>query len=507
MDRDEYAADVRPVPRDAQGSLADPTAPPSDPERSLAARSSVASDDSGDDPTGLSNQPNPPNDEAVRGTRKAQRMVSVGARAVGLALRVGSPRLLGMALNRDTEAKAIASALSSLRGPVMKVAQLLATVPNALPDEWQTEFARLQANAPPMGKLFVKRRISGELGPAWRERFTAFDTQAAHAASLGQVHRARGLDGQELAIKLQYPDMASVVEGDIRNLQLAFRVFDRANGAIDSSEIKEEIATRLREELDYRAESRRMAAFRQLLAAEENVKIPKGIEELTTRRLLTMTWLEGQPILSFTDADQELRNRIAYLLFRAWYIPFYTVGAIHGDPHPGNYAIHQADQSSSPRLNVLDFGCVRFFPPVFVAGVIDLYHALERGDEALAVHAYESWGFVGLSRELIDALNIWAGFLYGPLLEDRSRKIQEEGSGAYGVEAAGKSLRELRRLGGVRPPREFVMMDRAAVGLGSVFMRLNASLNWHESFHNLIAGFDQDQLARNQAQLRSEHDI
>jgi hypothetical protein len=131
--------------------------------------------------------------------------------------------------------------------------------------------------------------------------------------------------------------------------------------------------------------------------------------------------------------------------------------------------------------------------------VIDLYHALLHGDEDLAISAYEGWGFENLSREVIDVLNMWAEYVYAPLLEDRERKIQDTSTGVYGHEIASKVHGELRRLGGVKPPREFVFVDRAAIGLGSVFLHLKAEINWHRLFENLIEGFDVAKLSRRQA--------
>jgi hypothetical protein len=138
------------------------------------------------------------------------------------------------------------------------------------------------------------------------------------------------------------------------------------------------------------------------------------------------------------------------------------------------------------------------FGAKFVEGVIDLYRAMESGDRALAVAAYETWGFTGLSNEMIDTLNIWASFIYAPLLEDRPRLMEETNAVDYGREAAGKVHAELRRLGGIKPPREFVLMDRAAIGLGSVFIHLKARVNWHRLFHDTIAGFDAHKLAKTQ---------
>ena len=128
-------------------------------------------------------------------------------------------------------------------------------------------------------------------------------------------------------------------------------------------------------------------------------------------------------------------------MFKAWYFPFYKYGVIHGDPHLGNYS---SDKKGN--INLLDFGCIRIFKPSFVNGVIDLYEAIKNNNQELAVHAYESWGFENITKELINILNIWAKFLYSPLLEDKVRKMQETNSSTYGAEAASKVHKELKKL-------------------------------------------------------------
>ena len=188
-----------------------------------------------------------------------------------------------------------------------------------------------------------------------------------------------------------------------------------------------------------------------------------------------------------------MRNAIALRMFRIWYVPFYYYGVIHGDPHLGNYTV-----APNQTVNLLDFGCNRIFRASFVRGVIDLYHALQRGDRELAAYAYRSWGFGNLSGEIIDVLNRWALYVYGPLLEDRTRLIQEKASGVDGAAVVESVHRDIRRLGGVRPPREFVFMDRAAIGLGSVFLHLKAEINWYRLFHELIEDFDEAELAARQ---------
>ncbi len=349
-----------------------------------------------------------------------------------------------------------------------------------------------------MGWPFVKRRMRSELGPGWEKKFKSFEREAAAAASLGQVHRAVALDGRPLACKLQYPDMLSAVEADLQQLKILFGIYRRYDRAIDPSNIYHELSERLREELDYEREGRHMQLYQDMLRDEPGVHVADLLPELSTRRLLTMTWLEGRPLLDFVkdEVTVEQRNAVAMNMFRAWYVPFYFYGIIHGDPHLGNYTIRE-----DGTVNLLDFGCIRVFHPKFVKGVIDLYFALERDDPELAVEAYRTWGFTDLSKDLLAALNLWAAFLYAPLLEDKPQKIMGEKGSLYGAKVAGEVHRELRRLGGVKPPREFVLMDRAAVGLGSVFMHLDAEINWHQMFHDLIRDFDVKALEKRQKKV------
>ena len=422
-----------------------------------------------------------------------RRYARVGGAVGGLAANYAGRRLLGRKIEHDAHARELAAAVGGLKGPLMKVAQILATIPDALPSAYAEELRQLQADAPSMGWPFVRRRMAGELGPDWPKRFRGFERSAAHAASLGQVHRATAPDGARLACKLQYPDMAAAVEADLRQLRLVFSVYERRDRAVRTDSIFQELSERLREELDYHREAKHMRLYGAMLAGEAGVTVPEPVEALSTARLLTMTWIDGRPLLEAVDLAVEARNRLAENMFRAWYVPFYDCGVIHGDPHLGNYSMRE-----DFGINLLDFGCIRVFPPSFVKGVIDLYRALRDGDEALAVSAYETWGFENPSRALIEVLNIWAEFLYAPLLQDRVQRIQESESGLYGATVAARVHRELRRVGGVRPPREFVLMDRAAIGLGSVFMRLRAEVNWHRLFHGLIDGFDMDALAARQ---------
>ena len=427
------------------------------------------------------------------------RYARVGTSVGGLAARLAAERYLGLSLDRDRHAAELRSALGGLKGPLMKAAQLLATIPDALPPEYARELAQLQSNAPAMGWAFVRRRMATELGPDWQAKFARFDKEASFAASLGQVHHAVLPDGRDVAVKLQYPDMASALEADLNQLKLVFAVGQRFDPAIRTDEIHAEITNRLREELDYRREARHIDLYRHMLRDEPKVHVPEVVADYSTDRLITMSWLSGEPLLDWKKRSQEERDALAVNMFRAWYVPFYSYGVIHGDPHLGNYTVRE-DAS----VNLMDFGCVRVFPPRFVQGSIELYRALMTDDDDRAAAAYEDWGFRGLSREMIAVLNRWAAFLYGPLMDDRPRRLTEGVAEGFGRDMAQNVFGELRRMGGVRPPREFVFMDRAAIGLGAVFIHLRASINWHRLFESLIEGFDLDKLAARQREALTE---
>ena len=437
--------------------------------------------------------------EANRFSARAARYARVGANVGGVAARIAGSRLFGFEGQEAGNAAALAQVLGGLKGPIMKVAQLLATIPDLVPPEYAAELQKLQSEAPPMGAAFVKRRMMAELGLDWQSRFGSFDLKPAAAASLGQVHRAAGLDGSALACKLQYPDMQSAVEADLRQLEMVFAIHRRMDPAIDTREIAKEIGARVREELDYEREAKHVRLYAGALADVPEVRVPSLRPELSTRRLLTLGWLDGEKILTFTESAPAIRNRLAVAMFKAWWHPFSHVAVIHGDPHLGNYTVFSED-GEARGINLLDYGCIRIFPPSFVGGVMDLYQGLLHGDDERIVHAYEVWGFKRLSRELIDILNIWARFIYGPLLEDRVRTIADGVKPSeYGRRQAFQVHKALKEKGPVTVPREFVFMDRAAVGLGGVFLHLKAELNYHRLFESEIERFSLDDLAIRQS--------
>ncbi|HNS45374.1 MAG TPA: AarF/ABC1/UbiB kinase family protein, partial [Alphaproteobacteria bacterium] len=371
--------------------------------------------------------------------QRVKRYGQVSTTMAGVAAKMAGEKFLGLKTDREKHAGELLQALGTLKGPLMKVGQILSTIPEALPPEYARALQNLQSNAPPMGWPFVKRRMKAELGEDWETKFKSFDREASAAASLGQVHKAVLHDGQTVACKLQYPDMDSAIAADLSQLKLIFSLYESYDKAIKTGDIHHELKDRLYEELDYEREAKHSRLYEFMLRDEANVHVPHVIPEFSTKRLLTATWLDGEKILEFKSAPVEVRNDIAYNMFRAWYVPLYYYGIIHGDPHLGNYSVRK-DHS----INLLDFGCVRVFPSAFIGGVINLYRALQKDDTSLAVHAFETWGFKNLNKDQIETLLIWARFLYDPLLDDTRRVIGKAEQGVYGRETVREVHQRLR---------------------------------------------------------------
>ena len=416
--------------------------------------------------------------------KNIKRFIDVGTTITGIGARVGAQQFLGIETDDAEYAQKLRLAFGTLKGPFMKIVQFMATIPDALPPEFADEFLNLQSNAPAMGESFVKRRMAGELGVNWHSLFKEFDLQAINAASLGQVHKAIHQNGDLLALKLQYPDMQRIVETDLKQLDAVIAVYKTFNKSLHTQEIIQEIKERLLEELDYENEAINTELFRNTFKSLNFVKIPKIYKELSTKRLLVMEWVNGKGILSFQNADSTTKDELGRKLFQAWYYPLYKHCVIHADPHPGNYMV-----TEDGKIALLDFGCIRKFEKSFLQAVVDLYKSQRDQMPELAVDAYHRWGFTNLTNEIIEILNIWAKLLYEPILDNNIRSIYGPDGGKKGFETLRLVHKKLHELGGVKPPKEFVFMDRCTVGIGSVIMRLQSKQNWHLLFEDIAQDY------------------
>lgn len=409
------------------------------------------------------------------------RWIKNGLLLVNATSKILGDRYWNRKIDHQSYAESLFKIIGEAKGPLIKVLQALATIPDALPQEYTNAFLKLQSKAPPMAPSLVKRILDQELGAQWRSHFSNFETEPYAAASLGQVHKAIGLDGTLLACKVQYPNIQKIVKSDLKQLEWVLNIYQHFQKALDPKDIQKEVYERLIEETDYKKELGNIELFQKIFKDFDWVQIPKPVRALSTSRVLTMSWMEGQNLFQIVDKSRSYQEWMAKALFKAWYYPFYKHGVLHADPHPGNYF------GKEEMLQIVDFGCLRIFSYAFVQAVINLYHALLHNDSALLVYAYEQWGFKNLSKEMIETLNQWARLLYAPVLEDKIQPLQPDFSGQKGWEVARKVYQKLQKLGGIRPPREFIFMDRCAVVLGGSFMRLKVELNWHRLFEELIS--------------------
>ena len=405
-------------------------------------------------------------------------------------------------------AAALAAALGGLKGPIMKVAQLMATIPEALPAEYAEELSQLQSQAPPMGPAFVRRRMMAELGPEWAARFKSFEPQPAASASLGQVHRAVAHDGRALAAKLQYPDMQSAVEADLNQLKMVFALHARMNPAVDTAEILKEVSARLREELDYELEARHTALYALIFKDEPRIRVPEVLADLSTKRLLTMTWLEGRKLLDYKGAPLEDRNAIAQAMFKAWWYPFSHYGVIHGDPHLGNYTIFEQGERGRCQRRARHAGRhqparLRLHPHVSHAVRAGRDRSLQRAAARQARPGGARLRDLGVRRPLqradrhpehLGALHLRAA-AGRPRARDRRRHHAGRSTGARKPSPCTSSSRR-RAPCGCRASSCSWTGPRS--GSAACSCTCGAKLNWHNMFNETIQGFVLDEVAERQ---------
>ena len=243
-----------------------------------------------------------------------------------------------------------------LRGAAMKLGQTLANFPDIVPDQIVETLERLHFEAPPMHFSLLREHVRNELGRDPEEAFATFDPRAFAAASLGQVHRAALKSGQDVAVKIQYPAIGRSIRSDFRNLSAFLLPLRLGRGWEPVKAQLEEIRRVIEQETDYQQEAEWQRRARSLFHEDDPILVPRVYDELSTRRVLTMEYLDGVHIHAFLagNPSQELRDHFGGLIVQAGCRLHYAGRLLYADPHPGNY-LFRADG----RLGLLDFGCVR----------------------------------------------------------------------------------------------------------------------------------------------------
>jgi predicted unusual protein kinase regulating ubiquinone biosynthesis (AarF/ABC1/UbiB family) len=260
---------------------------------------------------------------------------------------------------QEDNAKAVYDTFSRLKGGPLKLAQMLSIDRNLLPPAYASQFSKAQYSAPPLSYPLVARTFRREFGREPSEIFTSFSKNAAHGASIGQVHRA-SKDGRDYAVKVQYPGVADSLRTDLRVLKpIALSLLGLKER--DVSEYLKEIETRLLEETDYALELRRSQELSSLSAHLRNVRFATYYPEWSSARILTMDWVEGVTLDKFADgpATQAERDAVGQALWDFYEHQVHHLRVFHADPHPGNFLVNEG------QLWVLDFGCTKILEEVF----------------------------------------------------------------------------------------------------------------------------------------------
>jgi predicted unusual protein kinase regulating ubiquinone biosynthesis (AarF/ABC1/UbiB family) len=311
----------------------------------------------------------------VSKVQRAAKFISTGAKVGGnymkhYAKKVVNPSMTNEQLHTDN-ATDIYNSLSQLKGSALKVAQMMSMDKNILPRAYQDKFTMAQYSAPPLSYPLVVKTFQKYFGKTPEDIYENFTRSAVNAASIGQVHQAT-MNGNKLAIKIQYPGVADSVSSDLKLVRpFALRLLNMNEKELDH--YMEEVEGKLIEETDYVLEVKRSREISGACSHIEDLTFPNYYEELSSDRIITMDWIEGKHIKEWleTKPTQEQKNRIGQALWDFYHHQVHNLKQLHADPHPGNFIIQ-----NDGKLGIIDFGCVKILPEDFYQG----YFALIKRD-------------------------------------------------------------------------------------------------------------------------------
>jgi predicted unusual protein kinase regulating ubiquinone biosynthesis (AarF/ABC1/UbiB family) len=380
-------------------------------------------------------------------------------------------------------AQRIVESSTQLRGAFMKLIQMLSIRKDLLPGEALDVLRATQSNVPPMNYATISEQIRKEIGKRPEAIFRSFDQTAFAAASLGQVHRAVTRDGIEVAVKIQYPGVEDTVEQDLQNLKLLLRTLqalghDVMRQKIDTGLVYKELEQRLREELDYLNEARNMSEFGRRLGDDEQIMIPRYIKAMSSRRVLTMTYVDGYPMadLMGPEVEFELREWVAEKIHEFAWRQILEFGMLQTDFHPGNYLV-----SHHPRLGVLDFGSIRRFPEPVRKANLQIARAILSGDDKLLGAAMVRLGYLEHDKNPAPMVKI-IHLLFEPMMVDHKFDPADYDTVAKAAKVGEIALEN--RL--YKSPAHSVFLIRALVGLEGITRGLGVKTNYRRIFARAV---------------------
>lgn len=323
----------------------------------------------------------------VTKVERSAKFVKTGFQIGGNYIKHYSKKLFNPEMDRDQlnedNATDIYKSLSELKGSALKIAQMLSMDKNILPKSYVDKFTQSQYNAPPLSGPLIVRTFTKNFGKTPENIYDSFNLTSTNAASIGQVHQAK-LNGQKLAVKIQYPGVGDSISSDLKLVKpFAFRLLGMSEKELNIY-IKE-VEERLLEETDYELEVKRSIEFSEACKNLDNVVFPKYYPQLSGKRIISMDWIEGLHLKEFlkTNPSQELKNKIGQALWDFYNFQQHELKAVHADPHPGNFLI-----TPDEKLGVIDFGCIKEMPLDFYIPFFSLISTDVIRDKAKTIDAF-----------------------------------------------------------------------------------------------------------------------
>lgn len=379
-------------------------------------------------------------------------------------------------------AEKLVATLGDLKGLAMKIGQQMSMDPELLTPEVRRVIARLQNQAPPMPFSQVEEVIRSQLGKAPLEAFATFDEKPMASASLGQVHGATTHDGQKVAVKVQYPDIARALQSDLDNLGTMVNVFAASTRLTQGKSYFAEIRESMMDELDYRQEAERALRFEAASKVLPDLKVPRCLRELTAEKVLTLEFIEGPTLKEFINAlpeDNAERFRVSRLVMRAVWGPFMVAGLIHSDPHPGNFIL-----MADGRVGVLDFGAIKQLSPAWVDVNHRLFRHVVKGETFDAVKLSMESGFQfddpEGAREMVETvLDIATRPPRSHDFDFKASDITKDMRNLF--------IKNAPKMGKIKPPRESVQFYRAVGGLSQNLENIGARGDFKKVYEEMLA--------------------